>query len=134
MTSIVFQTVLALLAGITGWCAWHGHTTALQLLVLAAGAAYAGAGQLRGLTRPEWARAAAIFVAGAAVGALAYFGEISLLFWILAAGLFLWIEMQLRRWVAGALDLGLDGRRGIVSYATERLTHRRNTWVRGRAG
>jgi hypothetical protein len=98
-------TLLAALGAAVGWGVWEAQTTALQILVIGCVATYGAAGwvasreegPLRGaLPNSEAYRTTAMFIAGAGTGALAYHGEIALLYAAIWAGALIWVEHKLR--------------------------------------
>lgn len=108
MLHLALGTGIAVLAVLAGWGAWHGHTVLLQGLVVAAGAVYVGLGRVPELAHNGAYRGAALFVAGAAIGALAFHGTVALLYALLWLVLIAWIEHQMRSWLGEVVSNVLD--------------------------
>jgi hypothetical protein len=108
MLQLVFAMGIAILAVLAGWGAWHGHTLLLQGLVIAAGGVYVGLKRVPKLPHNGAYRGAAMFVAGAAVGALAMHGTVALLYALLWLALIAWIEHQMRSWLGELVSNALD--------------------------
>jgi hypothetical protein len=108
-----FGGLLAVLGAAVGWGVWEGRTTVLQVLVLACVATYGAVGWVASRDKPPLEgmllsyggayRAVAMFIAGAAIGALAYHGEIALLYAALWAGMLIWVERMLRSRLGDAI-------------------------------
>jgi hypothetical protein len=100
-----FGTLLAALGFVAGWGVWEAQTTALQGLVIGCIAMYVAAGwvasreedPLQGaLPNGGVYRTLAMFIAGAGMGALAYHGEVALLYAAIWASALVWVEHKLR--------------------------------------
>jgi len=95
--------VLVGLAALVGLGVWYDQTLLLQVYVLAATGVYGLAGYLDDLPRAGWYATAAMFIAGAAMGALAYHGDVRLLFAVMWLTLIIWIETKIRHWLSDVI-------------------------------
>lgn len=91
------------LAAATFWGVWHAQTLLLQVCVVIACGIYMCAGYLDRLPRAGGYAAASMFVAGAALGALAYHGEAALLYALMWLAAMIWIEVKVRHWLGDLL-------------------------------
>lgn len=96
--------LLASLAGLVGWGVWFGQTLLLQVYVIAATGIYGLAGYLDDLPYAGGYAAASMVVVGACMGALAYHGEVGLLFAIMWLAVMIFIEVGIRHWLSDVLD------------------------------
>ena len=108
MLQLVFGIGIAILAVLVGWGTWHEHTLLLQGLVIAAGGVYVGLKHVPKLPHNGAYRGSAMFVAGAAVGALAFYGTVALLYALLWLALIAWVEHQMRSWLGELVSNVLD--------------------------
>jgi hypothetical protein len=110
---VIFALTLAALVAGVGWGALAGQTTVLQVLMVGAVATYLAAGWAldRSPAVPSFSgacRGAAILIAGAAVGGLAYYSEVALLHAMIWAAVLIWVERAVRSHL-GDLIGGLFG-------------------------
>jgi hypothetical protein len=91
MKSWALGLLLAGLSVLTAWGVWH--------VVVACGI-YGLAAYLENVPHAGWYATASMFVAGAAMGALAYHGEAALLFVLIWLAVMIWIEITVRHWLS----------------------------------
>lgn len=100
MKSWALGLLLAGLSVLTAWGVWHDQTLLLQVYVVVACGIYGLAAYLENVPHAGWYATASMFVAGAAMGALAYHGEAALLFVLIWLAVMIWIEITVRHWLS----------------------------------
>ena len=104
----LFSISLVLSAVLIGWNVAVADTTMIQIGALVTTFLGWGAHEVDGLPRGGTLGTLAFFLAGAAMGACAYHGDVSILIAILWVGLFFWIKRTIRQEVADAFDVLKD--------------------------